>query len=91
MKTAYSFRIGNNWYTADWNGVLPDYRLGAKGWYSYECLPALLAGEEDISQYKQDQYQEHREKYAYYDPNVNNPNTLIEKMKNWAANTQKKE
>lgn len=88
-KTAYSFRIGNNWYTADWNGVLPDYRLGAKGWYSYDCLPALLAGE-DISQYKQDQYQEHRETYAYYDPNVNNPDTLIEKMKNWAANIQKK-
>ena len=64
---------------ADWNGVCLDYRLGAKGWYSYDSLPALLSGA-DISPFKQDQYQDRREHYLYRKPSERNPESLFREL-----------
>ena len=80
MDTCYQFKVGKVWLLADLHGVLPDYRLGAKGWYSYDCLPDLLAGKE-ISKFKQDQYQEHRGQYQSWNPNENNPEGLLVAMR----------
>lgn len=77
-----SFAIDGAWMLCDLEGVLPDYRQEEKGWYSYDCLPSLLAGE-DISRFKQDQYNEYRSRYNYYDPNESNPGTLVKQMRDF--------
>ncbi len=78
-KGTYSFKVGNRWLTADIKGVLPDYKK-PKDWFSYDCLPSLLEGK-DINQFKQNEYEDIRKGYSYYDPNMCNPDSLIETMR----------
>lgn len=88
LRGEYMFKINGKWIDADWDGVLLDYRLGTDGWYSYDCLPDLLAGK-DISRFKQDEFRERRKEHAYIDPNKNNPDTLYAALMNWAAKSKK--